>query len=106
MKIKSLSIDQLEAHIKGSNYAAHGSVKFAYHDLAVDVLKADEEGDTKKRGLLSLIAKAFVIKKSNPSNEDKQAETYNVSYTRDVRKSFFNLVWKLMMEGIKKSVKK
>jgi hypothetical protein len=106
MKIKSLSIDQLEAHIKGSNYAAHGSVKFAYHDLAVDILKADDEGDTKKRGLFSLIAKAFVIKKSNPSNEDEKAETYNVSYTRDVRKSFFNLVWKLMMEGIKKSVKK
>lgn len=106
LRIKSCSIDQLKAHLKGSNYSASGKVKFLYHDLSVDILKADEDGDTKKRGLLSLIAKTFVIKKSNPSKEGYDAPEYEVTYIRDVHKSFFNLVWKLIMEGIKKSVKK
>ncbi len=105
IKINDLDIDKLEANIKGSNLGASGKIKFAYHNLSVDILKADNEGKMKKRGLLTFIAKNFLLKKSSPSKAGDPVKEYEVSYIRDKQKSFFNLNWKTILEGIKKAVR-
>jgi len=101
MNVKELSITQLQGHITGANYAARGKVKFEYTDLSVDLLKAADDGTIKKKTIISFLADKFVLKKSN-----QPADEYFVTYERNTQKSFFNLVWKTILEGIKKSVKK
>jgi len=105
IKINELEINRLEAHIQGSNTQATGRVKFAYQNLSVDILKADDEGNRKKRGLLTFIAKNFLLKKSSPAKAGDPVKEYSVSFLRDKQKSFFNLNWKTILEGLKLAVR-
>jgi len=97
-------INSLTTHIEGDNYGARGTVTFLYNDLKISVLKKDDTAPTglKKRGLLSFIANAFVIKNDNPT-KGRGARTESCSFTRDPSKSFFNLVWKTVEDGVKKT---
>lgn len=97
-KIENLDIHKLSAHVEGTNYTAKASVKFAYDNMKVDLLKKDNENGTqKKQGFLSFIANAFVLKESNGSAPETAV------YARDIHKSFFNLIWKTILIGILKA---
>lgn len=102
--IRQGNIKGLTTHIEGNNDGASGSVTFLYDDLKVDILKKDDNDSTglKKRGLISFIANAFVIKKSNPTR-GLGVRTEQCQSARDATKSFFNLVWKTVEDGIKKT---
>lgn len=104
IKIKSAEIDGLRAHIDGANKSATGIVTFLYRDLSFDVLKNDD-GELKKRGLFSFIANTIIIKKSNPGKPGEVARKYAVVHSHDPTKSFFNLIWKAISQGILKTVK-
>lgn len=104
IKIKSLQVDKLQTHIAGSGKSANGNVQFTYHDLAFDVLKNDD-GELKKRGLFSFIANTIMINKSNPAKENKPAKQFSISRQHDPHRSFFNLVWKTLLDGVLKTVK-
>jgi len=98
-------INSLTAHIEGDNNGAAGNVTFLYDDLKISILKKEEGKDSailKKRGLLSFIANTFVIKNSNPARNN-EARTESCQFTRDKTKSFFNLVWKTVEDGVKKT---
>ena len=69
-----------------------------------DVLKKAEDG-IKKKGFLSFIANAFVLKNTNPSSPNKPVRTYKIEYARIPQKSFFNLIWKTILEGMMMTVK-
>ncbi len=99
LKIKKLEVDKLTAHINGNNIGATGKVSFAYHDLSFEVLKNNDEGELKKRGLLTFIADKFIVKNESPGKEEA------VAFQRDKQKSFFNLVWKTILAGLTKTVK-
>lgn len=102
VEIEKLQIDKLEMHVAGSNNKANGTVRFAYHDLKIAALKKDknEEGGFKKRKLLSFIANTFVVKSSSPAKTGDTPKTQIVTYDRDPKKSFFNLVWQTVAKGI------
>ena len=104
VEIKSLNLNSLKAHIEGNNTSAKGSVTFAYDDLDISALKLDDNGKLKSKGFVSFIANTFVIKKSSPQ-KNKSLKMQYVSYQRDTQKSFFNLVWKTILEGITATVK-
>lgn len=99
VEIEDLVIDKLETHIKGNNDNANGTVLFAYHDLKIAALKNKEDGKLKKRALLSFIANNFVIKSNSPQ-KGKAIKKQVVTYKRDTNRSFFNLIWQTMAEGI------
>jgi hypothetical protein len=102
VEIEKMQIDQLETHVSGTNYKGSAEVKFAYHDLKIAALKKDKEaeGKLKKRELLSFIANTFVVKSSSPAKSRDAVKTQVVTYERDPKRSFFNLVWQTVAKGI------
>ncbi len=97
-EINSLSIKKLKLHVNGSNYRGSGTVFFVYDDLKITVLKKDDSGKMKRKGLISFFANTFVINKSNSSKQE------NSSLKRDPHRSFFWLIWKSILQGITKTV--
>lgn len=105
LNVKNLAVDKLKLHITGTNTRGRGNVLLAYHDLSFDVMKKDEAAGLKKRGLLSFVASTFVVKKSNPVKEGKAPEQVAVWHQHDPQRSFFNLIWKTLLQGILKTAK-
>ena len=93
-------IKELTFNLKCTNYKGVGEIVFLYNDLKVEVLKMSDD-TLKKKELLTILANTL-IKNNNPVNDN----TYigNVDYKRDIQKSFFNLLWKSIFDGVKKTV--
>jgi hypothetical protein len=101
IEIRSCDIQDLAFNIKGDERKANGFVKLLYQNLKIAVLKLDKDHKGfKRKGLISLLANSLVINDANPSKDEK-VRTASVTYTRDIQKSFFNLVWKTLFTGVK-----
>jgi len=100
--IKSGKVNKLTFNMKGNNYNATGSTVFLYNDLKVELLKKDST-EIKKKSLMSILSNAL-IKDANPQKD--VIRTGEINFQRDITKSFFNLVWKGVFSGIKKTVQK
>ncbi|MEO6288388.1 MAG: hypothetical protein ABIO76_00620 [Ginsengibacter sp.] len=102
MRINTGKINSIDFDFNGDDLRAAGKMVMKYEDLKVDVLKRDKEsGEIKKTGLKSLVAN-IIVKNDNPKNGDLRE--VHPHYDRDKRKSFFNLVWKTIFTGMKKTV--
>ena len=100
VEIKSCYIQELTFNMQGNEKGASGTVKLIYDNLKIRILKRDEEtSELKRKGLLSLFANALAVNNSNP--RDGKLHIAHPRYTRDPRKSFFNLVWKTLFTGVK-----
>jgi hypothetical protein len=99
--IKKGTINSLVFNLTGNNYRAKGSTTFLYNDLAVSVLKRDDNDELKKRGLVSFLANTLIVN-NNPKND----KTFigEINFERDIHKSFFNLLWKSIFDGVKNTV--
>lgn len=102
LSIQKGQVNKLSFHINGTDVAATGDATLLYDDLKIELLKKDS-GDAKKKNLQTLLANAL-LKNSNPMNGVTRTE--EISYQRDVTKSFFNLVWKSIYSAIKKTTQK
>lgn len=96
--VKSGIINNVDFTLTGNDNKATGEVKFLYEDLKIALLK--KSSDTlKEKDVASMLLNAFV-KNRNNSNEPRRA---GISYDRDINRSFFNLLWKSIFSGIKKT---
>lgn len=100
--IKTGKVNKLTFNLKGTDYVAKGTSVLLYEDLKVELLKKDS-ADLKKKSLLSLLTNAL-IKDANPQNGT--IRTGDINNQRDITKSFFNLLWKSIFSGIKKTAQK
>ena len=102
-KIERGKIQKVKFDFKGQNYGSTGKLTLLYDGLKISLLKKDEEDNTlKKKGLASFIAN-FVVKNSNPGKKGSP-RVADVHFSRDVHKSFFNLMWKSIFAGVKETV--
>lgn len=102
VQVKSCDIEDLSFSITGNERRASGQVKFIYSNLKVNILKKEEgTHEFKRKGLMSFLANVLIIKDSNPANGETRLA--HPRYERDIRKSFFNLVWKTLFTGIKET---
>ncbi|MGH2564920.1 MAG: hypothetical protein ACRDE5_10420, partial [Ginsengibacter sp.] len=102
MRLNTGTINSVDFDFTGNDTSAKGDFVMKYNNLKVDVLKIDKDSkEVKKKGLTSLVANV-IVKNNNPNNGDLRKET--PQYDRDVQKSFFNLVWKTIFTGMKKTV--
>ena len=100
--IKSANINSLTFKMTGNDYMVKGTSTLLYDHLNVELLKKDST-ELKKKGLMSLLTNAL-IKDANPKNG--VTRNGQISFKRDVTKSFFNLVWKGIFSGIKQTAQK
>lgn len=102
--IKSGVVDELSFDLKANEYGASGNMVFKYHDLAIAVLK--REAGTAwliRQGFLSFLANNLIINPQNPSKEGILSKAV-INYNKVPDRSFFNLIWKSLFQGIKYSV--
>lgn len=96
--VKEGEIDGVRFSIDGTDKNAVGDILFLYHDLKMELLKMDDEEELKKKGFLSFLANTLIKNENTSSTNKKQ-----VNYEREMTQSFFNLVWKTVFEGAKKT---
>ncbi|MCK7558997.1 hypothetical protein MKQ70_30075 [Chitinophaga sedimenti] len=100
VEIKSCNVKSVDFNIDGDEMNAKGVVKFLYNDLKISVLDEDKETKkVKKKGFKSMLANMIAIKQDNPAPNEAARVAYP-SYRRDIRKSYFNLVWKTLSKGL------
>jgi hypothetical protein len=103
-EINSCQIQHLKTHINADNYNSNGWVDLVYDNLKISALKKDDSEDkVKRRGLISFIANTFVVNKSHPEKKEKSS-VHKVAFKRYTEKSFFNLIWKTLLQGITEAV--
>ena len=104
VQVKRGTAKELTFDIKANDQLAKGTVRFAYNDLSVALLKRDTDDDKLVRqGLISLLANAMVINSNNPG-KDGVLITAPVNYKRTETASFFSFIWRTLFVGIKYSV--
>jgi hypothetical protein len=102
MRLNTGTINSIDFNFTGNDTIAKGNLTMKYSDLKVDVLKRDKDSkEIKKKKFTSLVAN-ILVKNNNPENGNLRKE--NPHFNRDVQKSFFNLVWKTIFTGMKKTV--
>lgn len=89
-------IRQLNFNYIGNNTHIFGDMNMTHKDLKVSIL--DKETKQKKK-FLSALVNLFV-----KSNSKKFPESVEVDVRRDNTKSFFNLFWRGIEEGLKKTL--
>jgi gas vesicle protein len=89
-------ISDLIFNFKGNYNGLDGTLNLKHHDLKVALLKEDGE----KNKLLSAVANIFVRSDSGKYPESVQVE----NVVRDKTKSFFNMFWKGIEQGLKKTL--
>ena len=102
IQVRSGKVNDIDFSLSGNNDRAGGDFVMKYEDLKVAVLKRDKQSnEVKKRGLVSLVAN-LIVKNDNPKRDDLRKE--KPEYERNIYKSFFNLVWKTIFEGMRMTV--
>jgi len=101
-KLDKGRINGLRYHMNATNTHAKGRLTLRYDDLTVKLLKKDDNKNKYKTKLFPTLAAGLIIKKSNPQNGETRR--VDVDYTRDIHRSIFNLMWKSLYSGIKKTV--
>jgi hypothetical protein len=86
----------------GNDYNAQGKLTMLYNNLKIESFKIDGKGDTLKSKKLENVFSNALIKNDNPANGVTRSAEF--SYKRDLNKSFFNLIWKSIFDGIQKTV--
>jgi len=99
--VKSGIIKSYTFNLQGNDYKGMGNGTLLYNNLKIKLLK-NKDDDIKNKNVTSFVANIF-IKDQNPLNGTTRKATIN--FERIMTKSFFNLVWKSIFEGAKKSIR-
>jgi hypothetical protein len=96
-------INKLEFNIIGTDLKGRGNVNLLYTDLKVKLLKPSDKDPKKmeRKGVTSFVAN-LLIRDKNPAGGNLRKGP--VEYDRVITKSFFNLIWKSIFNGAKKTL--
>lgn len=100
LEIASGNIKGIRFDMKANDSGNWGEFRFDYDDFKVNVFGGlSDEGERKKKGIVSLFVNKFVINDSNPDAN----EIYHigqVKHTRVPEYSHFKTIWKSLQDGI------
>ncbi|UPT69285.1 MAG: hypothetical protein M0D53_08595 [Flavobacterium sp. JAD_PAG50586_2] len=89
------TLDEVRFNFTGNDNISSGTFAVEYDDLKFTIYKKDNP--KKKNKLLTFVAKIFVKK----DTKDKLKST-DIEVKRIPEKSFYNLLWRSVQEGLKK----
>jgi hypothetical protein len=89
-------IDYVKFDYYGSSKGIAGKFYFKYKDMYVNFLN---KKNGKERKVLTTVANWFIRNESTG-----EPDHVNIEKQRDPEKSFFNMLWQGIMEGLKKYV--
>ncbi len=102
VRFKQGTFNSADFNLTGDDYGAKGDFVMKYNNIKVDVLRINKENkDISKKGLITFAANT-IIKNDNPANG--KLRTGTPFFTRNVQKSFFNLVWRTILTGMKQTM--
>lgn len=104
LEVRSLNMKSLELQVSGNEHAAEGKFKMHYSNLGIKMLKDTSKlpENQKRKGLISFIANNMILYSANPM-PGEALRTVNTYVERDQSKSFFNLVWKNILYGVRET---
>ncbi|MES2545860.1 MAG: hypothetical protein V4548_13320 [Bacteroidota bacterium] len=98
--------EEMTFDFKGNDRVSKGNLDLKYHDLKVTLFK--KNNPEKKSKLKSFFANLFVKNDSKGQKDSKASEkdvkTIAVEVERIPEKSFYNFLWRSIMEGLKKII--
>ncbi len=98
------TVQGLDFQLDGDNYKSSGSLVFRYSGIRLSLLKKDKVLHGLKEKTLASLVTALILKSGNPSSRNQPARKVRVQYSRDILRSFFNLIWKSIWTGVKRTV--
>lgn len=97
-ELESFKLDKLKYHVEGNDNYAVGDLTLLYHDLKLNVLKKrDENGEFKKKGLISLLANLFKLYDNNPMPGEAERKASNIREERLPNKNYFGLIVRTLL---------
>jgi hypothetical protein len=101
LRLNTGIINSMDFNFTGNNFRAGGMFVMKYSNLKVELLKNDKKlNHVKKKKVTSLVAN-IIVKNDNPSNGNLRE--VHAHFDRNIQKSFFNLVWRTILEGMRKT---
>lgn len=104
LKLESGQIQKMDFEASANAAGSNGTMHMYYNNLKIDLMKEGEDGQpAKKKGFLSFVANTFIVKNENPSGKDP-VRTAKIHFERPQGASFFNLLWKSVLVGMRETV--
>lgn len=88
-EMESFTLDKLQYHVEGNDNMATGDLRLLYHNMKLNVLKIDDDGKFKKKGLISLLANMIKLYPENPVSGEPERVAKGIKNPRTVTKNFF-----------------
>jgi len=98
--VKDGQIDEVSFTMDGTDTKAVANILFLYRDLKMDMLKKGDDQELEKKGFMSMLANLLIKNKNTDRVNNRE-----ITNERDTTRSFFNLVWKTIYAGAKKTAK-
>ncbi|MDF2191676.1 hypothetical protein [Paraflavitalea sp. CAU 1676] len=102
-KVEHGTISSLHFNITGNDHAADGQMTLLYDDLKISLLKKDTADNTLTKKKLASALANIQVKNANPG-KNGEVRRVAIHFDRNKDKSWFNLVWKSIFNGVKSSV--
>ncbi|GHE46344.1 AsmA family protein [Sphingobacterium griseoflavum] len=100
VEIGSGNIRSVRFTMEGNDYRSWGDFRFEYDNLKINLL--NDEGDRKKKKMLSFLVNQLIINDSNP-DANEVYHVGKVNHKRVPEHTFFKNLWQSLLDGIKQT---
>jgi len=104
LELKSLNMKSMSLRMAGNENYAHGNFTMLYSNLGIRIMKNERNlsGDKKTKGFLTFVANNMILYSNNPM-VGGDVRSIKTRVKRDELKSFFNLIWQNILQGVRET---
>ncbi len=103
--VKSMNMQRLKMELEGNEDYAQSNFVMLYHNLSIKITKEanDAQKEKRKKSFMTFIANNLILYSNNPQRGSKEPRVVQTYIKRDPQKSFFNLIWRNIHQGVQES---